>query len=119
MYRFSFQFIYVVDIKGHYICLGEYNRQKFLTAMQPGPKPPAVFDEYLFFPEVLLETLHKYFVRFAAKRRITIVNPQSVFSSLGQSGLAKIGQMPRGRGLRNIQYRDDMTNAQLAVLQKV
>ena len=95
--------------------------QKHLAAAETGPcsEPFIVVCENAFFTKALGETFQQHLMRLVAGRRQTIVHPKPLLSRNDKAGLAQIGQVPRGGGLRNIQNGHDMANAQFAALEQV
>ena len=95
--------------------------QKKLAAARTNssPKPFPVVGKNAFFLKALGKTLQQHIMGFAACRGQTIVHPQSIFPGNHQSGFAQIGQVPGGRGLRDIQYGNKMADAQFSTLKQI
>jgi hypothetical protein len=104
-----------------YIRLDGFIWQKKLApaSTNPAPKPFIVFGEHAFFTKALCKAVQQHLMGLAMCRCQAIVYPQPFLPGNHQPCFTQVGQVPGGGGLRNLQYGNEVADAQFAALKQI
>ena len=83
------------------------------------PGASGVGFEFVDFMEAAFQAFEELLVKGIGRRHEGIMDPKTILSRLDQAGFSEVGQMTRGRWLRDSDDLDEVADTKLALLKQM